>query len=174
MQIGIFQKNIDKHITPVLYFFHSNSHERNFRRMLLYEELYFEIEVTGQKSQLKKFVNFLRSGDLDEFFEFSSEYINYADDYAAAEDTKETSLVLSTDDYGIEIDEFDTDEFLEILCKASKSLYVSGHLYDVDDEEYSFISEAGDSYYVNAKNAKRFNEDEDKPTESDEDEEEEQ
>ena len=157
----------------MLYFFHSNSHERNFRRMLLYEELYFEIEVTGQKSQLKKFVNFLKSGDLDEFFEFSSEYINYADDYATAEDTKETGLVLSTDDYGIEIDEFDTDEFLELLCKASKDLYVSGHLYDVDDEEYSFISEAGDSYYVNAKHAKRFNEDEDKPEEASDDEEDE-
>ena len=128
--------------------------------MILYEELYFEIEVTGQKSQLKKFVNFLKSGDFD--------------DYADAYDTKETGIVLSTDDYGIEIDEFDTDEFLEILCKASKELYVSGQLYDVDDEEYSFISEAGDSYYINAKNAKRFNEDDDKPEEADEDDEDEE
>lgn len=142
--------------------------------MILYEELYFEIEVTGQKSQLKKFVNFLKSGDLDDFFEFSPDYINYFDDYADADDTKETGIVLSTDDYGIEIDEFDTDEFLEILCKASKELYVSGQLYDVDDEEYSFISEAGDSYYINAKNAKRFNEDDDKPEEADEDDEDEE
>ena len=154
----------------MLYFFHNNSYGRA-KIMILYEELYFEIEVTGQKSQLKKFVNFLKSGDLDDFFDFSTDYINYDDDYADAEDTKETRIVLSTDDYGIEIDEFDTDEFLEILCKASKELYVKGQLYDVDDEEYSFISEAGDSYYINAKNAKRFNEDDYKSEESDEDEE---
>jgi hypothetical protein len=29
---------------------------------------------------------------------------------------------------------------------------VRGHLYDIDDEEYRFISEPGDSYYLNAKN----------------------
>ena len=154
----------------MLYFFHNNSHER-VRAMLLYEELYFEIEVTGQKSLLKKFINFLKSGELDDFFEFSADYINYDDEYAESGDTKETSIVLSTDDCGIEIEEFDTDEFLEILCKAGKELYISGQLYDVDDEEYSFISETGDSYYINAKNAKRFNEDDDKPEESDEDEE---
>ena len=56
------------------------------------------------------------------------------------------------DEYGIEIDEFDTDEFLEALCKAARALDVRGHLYDIDDEEYRFISEAGDSYYLNAKN----------------------
>ena len=137
--------------------------------MLLYEELYFEIEVSGQKSQLKKFISFLKSGELDEFFEFSTDYINYDDEYAESNDTQETNIVLSTDDFGIEIDEFDTDEFLEILCKAGKDLYISGQLYDVDDEEYSFISEAGDSYYINAKNAKRFNADDDKPEEDDDD-----
>ena len=152
----------------MLYFFHNNSYER-VKAMLLYEELYFEIEVSGQKSQLKKFISFLKSGELDEFFEFSTDYINYDDEYAESNDTQETNIVLSTDDFGIEIDEFDTDEFLEILCKAGKDLYISGQLYDVDDEEYSFISEAGDSYYINAKNAKRFNEDDDKPEEDDDD-----
>ena len=141
--------------------------------MTLNEELYFEITLKGVKSDLKKFIDFLKSGELDEFFEFSTDFISYDDRYAITEPDGETSVVLANEDYGIEIDEFDTDEFLELLCKASKDLYVSGHLYDVDDEEYSFISEAGDSYYVNAKHAKRFNEDEDKPTESDEDEEEE-
>ena len=141
--------------------------------MILYEELFFEIEVSGQKAQIKKLINFLKSGELDDFFEFSTEYINYDDDYATADDTKETSITLSTDDYGIEIDEFDTGDFLEVFCKATKELYVSGQLYDADDEEYAFVSEAGDSYYVNAKHAKRFNEDEDKPEESDEDEEDE-
>lgn len=137
--------------------------------MILYEELFFEIEVSGQKAQLKKLISFLKSGELDDFFEFSSDYINYDDDYATADDAKEVSITLSTDDWGIEIDEFDTNDFLEIFCKAAKELYVSGQLYDADDEEYAFVSEAGDSYYVNAKHAKRFNEDEDKPTEDDED-----
>ena len=65
----------------------------------------------------------------------------------------------------IEIDEFDTDEFLEVICKAGKGLYIKGQLFDVDDDEYSFISEKGDAYYVNAKNVTSFNEDEDKPNE---------
>ena len=141
--------------------------------MILYEELFFEIEVSGQKAQLKKLISFLKSGELDDFFEFSSDYINYDDDYATADDAKEVSITLSTDDWGIEIDEFDTNDFLEIFCKAAKELYVSGQLYDADDEEYAFVSEAGDSYYVNAKHAKRFNEDEDKPVEADDDEEDE-
>lgn len=141
--------------------------------MILYEELFFEIEVSGQKAQLKKLINFLKSGELDDFFEFSADYINYDDEYADAEDTAEVSITLSTDDYGIEIDEFDTNDFLEVFCKATKELYVSGQLYDADDEEYAFVSEAGDSYYVNAKHAKRFNEDDDKPDESGDDEEDE-
>lgn len=137
--------------------------------MTLCEELYFEINVSGIKSEIKKLISFLRSGELDEFFEFSSEYISYDDDYAGKADTDETSIVISNDDYGIEIDEFDTDEFLEIFCKAAKNLDVSGHLYDIDDEEYAFASDAGDSYYINSKKAVRFNEDDDK-TEDDEDE----
>ncbi len=140
--------------------------------MILYEELFFEIEVSGQKAQLKKLINFLKSGELDDFFEFSADYISYDDEYAGADDSKETSITLSTDDYGIEIDEFDTNDFLEVFCKAAKELYVSGQLYDADDEEYAFVSEAGDSYFVNAKHAKRFNEDEDKPDESEDDDEE--
>ena len=141
--------------------------------MILYEELFIEIEVCGQKAQLKKLVNFLKSGELDDFFEFSADYISYDDEYADAEETDEVSITLSTDDYGIEVDEFDTNDFLEVFCKATKELYVSGQLYDADDEEYAFVSEAGDSYYVNAKHAKRFNEDDDKPDESDEDDEDE-
>jgi hypothetical protein len=58
---------------------------------------------------------------------------------------------------GIEIDELDTDEFLELFCRAGKNLDIDGRLYDADDEEYAFVSEMGDSYYLNAKNATRFN-----------------
>jgi hypothetical protein len=58
---------------------------------------------------------------------------------------------------GIEIDELDTDEFLDVFCKAARKLDVQGRLYDVDDEEYAFTSAKGDSYYINAKHARRFN-----------------
>ena len=140
--------------------------------MTLYNELYFEIALTGAKSELEKLIKFLKSGDLDEFFEFSTEYISYDDEYGSASGEKETSIVLSNEDDGIEVEEFDTDDFLDVFCRAAKSLDVRGQLYDIDDEEYSFVSEAGDSYYINAKNIRSFNEDDDLPTEDDEDDEE--
>ncbi len=125
--------------------------------MTLCEELYFEITLTGTKSELKKFVSYLKSGELDEFFEITSDYISYDDEFDTASAEIETRIIFSNDDYGIEIDEFDTDEFLEVFCKAAKNLDVRGNLYDIDDEEYSFISEKGDSYYLNAKRTSRFN-----------------
>ena len=139
--------------------------------MTLYEELYFEINLTGSKIDLKKFISFLKSGGLEDFFEFSTDYITYDDRYRDAEDTQEASITISNDDYGIEIDEFDTDEFLEIFCRAAKALDVEGQVYDIDDEEYSFVSNAGDSYYLNAKLATKFNEDEDRSEEDDSDDE---
>ncbi|MBR4836431.1 MAG: hypothetical protein IKU99_05410 [Clostridia bacterium] len=135
--------------------------------MTLYDELYFEITATGPKSEIKNFVSYLKSGELDEFFEFSTDYINYDDEYATAGPDQEVSVVISNDDYGVEIDEFHTDEFLEVLCKAGRRLYLKGNLFDVDDEEYSFVSEKGDSYYTNALLVQNFNEDDDKPTEED-------
>ena len=132
--------------------------------MTLYEELYFDIKATGPKSEIARFASFLKSGELDEFFEFSTDYIIYDDDYATADSDQEVSITISNDDFGIEIDEFDTDEFLELLCKAGKKLYLKGQIFDIDDEEYSFVSEEGDSYYTNAKNIASFNEDEDMPS----------
>ena len=44
-------------------------------------------------------------------------------------------------------------------------------MYDADDEEYSFRSDAGNSYYVNAKLVAKFNEDEDRDEEDEEEEE---
>ncbi len=140
--------------------------------MTLYEELYFEIRATGTKSEVKNFLSYLESGELDEFFEFSSEYISYDDDYATAALTAEVTVIISNDDYGIEIDEFYTDEFLEVICKAGKRLYLKGQLFDADNEEYSFVSETGNSYYTNALLIQNFNEDADKPVEDDEDDEE--
>ncbi len=139
--------------------------------MTLNDELYFEITLTGPKSEIKKFAGFLKSGGLDEFFDIESDYISYDDNYATAGDTEETSMTVSNDDYGIEIDDFDTDDFLDVFCRASKALHASGTLYDLNDEEYNFKSEAGCGYYINADKISIFNEDEDKPQEDDSDEE---
>ena len=125
--------------------------------MTLCEELYFEITLTGAKTDLKKFISYLKSGELDDFFEFTSDYISYDDEYEGALPDQETSVILSNDDYGIDIDEFDTDEFLEVFCKAAKALDVEGRLFDIDDEEYEFTSAKGDSYYLNAKRTIKFN-----------------
>jgi hypothetical protein len=137
--------------------------------MTLCEELYFEITLTGTRPELKKFISFLRSGELDDFFEFSTEYINYDDTFNEVSDVEKTSIVLSTDDYGIEIDELDTDDFLELFCRAAKNLLVVGQLYDIDDEEYNFVSEEGDSYYVNSRDVKHFNQDDIMPKDDEED-----
>jgi hypothetical protein len=125
--------------------------------MTLCEELYFEITLTGKKPDLKKFISFLKSGELDDFFEFSSEYISYDDEYEDASPDRDVSVTISNDDCGIEIDEFDTDEFLELFCRAAKDLEVIGHLYDIDDEEYRFVSPEGNISYVNAENIDEFN-----------------
>ena len=153
-------------------YFLSQKHVRGLTDMTLYDELYFEITAIGTKSEIKSFVSYLKSGELDEFFEFSTDYINYDDDYATASPDEKVTVVISNDDYGIEIEEFDTDEFLEVLCKAGRRVYLKGQLFDVDDEEYFFVSEEGNSYYTNALLVGEFNEDEDKPRE-DEDEDEE-
>ncbi len=136
--------------------------------MTFCDELYFEITLTGAKSEIKKFASFLRSGELDDFFEISSDYITYDDGYTDADDGDKTTLIFSDDDCGVEIDEFDTDEFLDVFCRAAKSLDVEGRFYDVDDEEFSFISAAGDTYYVNSKKIDRFNDELDEEREREE------
>ena len=125
--------------------------------MTLCDELYFEITMTGKKADLRALLSYLKSGELDDFFEFSTDYIDYDDGYDEASDGEETSFTLINDDIGIEIDELDTDEFLSLFCRAARALDVRGVLYDCDDEEFSFISEAGDSYYLNAKRISIFN-----------------
>jgi hypothetical protein len=125
--------------------------------MTLWDELYFELTARGPKSELKKFVNFLKSGELDDFFEITSDYIIYDDEFASAENDATTEIIFTNDDYAISIDEFDTDEFLEIVCKAAKNLDVYGSLCDGDDGEFHFTSAEGDSYYINSRKAVRFN-----------------
>ena len=119
--------------------------------MTLYEELYFEITAKGEKSEIKKLTRFLKSGELEDFFEVSGEYINLDDNYPSLQDSEKTELVFSNDEIGVEIDEFDTDEFLELFCKAAKNLDVTGTLYDMEDNEFSFVSPEGDSYYYNSR-----------------------
>ena len=125
--------------------------------MTLYDELYFEITFHGDPSEIKKVASLIKSGDLDEFFEGASEYIiqNDADDPSFSQE--KATLVFSTDDYGIEIDEFDTGDFLDVICRAAKNLYVSGCIYDVDEDEFEFVSPEGDSYYMNARKAITYN-----------------
>ena len=125
--------------------------------MTLCEELYFEINVTGQKSEIKKLISFLESGGLDDFFPVHKDYICYDDSYSDASDTEECAIVFTNDDLGIEIDEIDSDDFLEVFCRAARSLDARGRLYDIDDEEYAFVSEKGDSYYLNADKVEFFN-----------------
>ena len=125
--------------------------------MTLYDEIYFEISASGEKADIKKLAAFLKSGELEDFFEGAEDFINYDDNYNILSDEDKTELVFTNDEMGIEIDSFDTDEFLELFCKAAKNLDVSGSLYDAEDNEFSFTSPAGDSYYYNKRGAKRFN-----------------
>lgn len=132
--------------------------------MTLFDELYFEITVTGVKSELRKLASFIRSGELDDFFEYVPGYIDYRDGYEDQDDGEISGFVFTNDDDGIEIDEFDTDEFLDVFCMAGRALDIQGTLFDADDEEYCFVSHAGDSYYLNAKKINKFNEDDEGAT----------
>ncbi len=125
--------------------------------MTLYEELYFEITLKGNKDELRKFERYLRSGALDDFFEVQDDYICYDDDFATADATTPCEMTFTNDDFGIEIDEFCPEEFLDEFCKAARALEVQGHMYDIDDEEFHFVSEAGDSFFINSREARAFN-----------------
>ena len=117
--------------------------------MKLHEELYFEITVEGAKSDVVKFIDYVKSGELDDFFDFSSQYIVYDDNYAISSDIGQVSVSLSNDNYGIEIDSFDPEEFLDALCSGGKMVTIHGNVFDIDDEEYRFISNMGETSYVN-------------------------
>lgn len=125
--------------------------------MKLYDELYFEINLKGPKAELAKFVRFLKSGELDEFFEISSDYIVYSDDYASTEDDKATEITFTNDDIGVEISSFNPEDFLDVFCKAARALEVRGHFYDLDDEEFDFSSPAGDRDYTDGASSIDFN-----------------
>lgn len=123
--------------------------------MTLFDELYFEITLRGEKAELKRFVKFLESGELDDFFEINNEYISYDDDFAAAADDAPSEIVFTNDDVGIQIGELNPEEFLDVFCKGTKNLDVVGTLYDVENEEYRFESHVGDTSYTDSRD-KRF------------------
>ena len=121
--------------------------------MILHDEIYFEITLEGTADALHRFKSFALSGVFDDFFDVSDDYIIYEDN--ASEDGKST-IVFTNDEYGVEIDRFDVEEFLDVFCKGAEALFVNGCIYDIDDEEFRFISHEGDSSYTDAKHA-RFN-----------------
>ena len=120
--------------------------------MRLHDELYFEIYASGNKSDIERFVDFLTSGDLDDFFEITSDYITYSDNYSYASSSEEVSITFANDDIGIEIDSFNPEKLLDVLCAAGKSLSMHGNIFDIDDEEYYFVSHKNDASYVNTDN----------------------
>ena len=81
--------------------------------MRLHEELYFSFTIEGTAQNVKKFVSFLLSGDLDEFFEITEDNVIYSDNYRFASAGETVSVTVSNDDYGIEIDSFNPEEFLD-------------------------------------------------------------
>ena len=122
--------------------------------MILREEIYFDITFEGAKSVLSKIESFLLSGAFDDYFEISREHITYDEDLAAAGTCR---MILSNEDYGIEMERFNPEKFLAILCPNAKDATVTGSFYDIDDEEYRFVSLEGDDGHSDADNINLFN-----------------
>lgn len=127
--------------------------------MTLYEELYFDITIAGKKSSIKRFMTYLRSGELDDFFEFQPDYIIPCEEFEESSPDREVFITFTNDDYAIEIDEFDVDDFLDLFCRAAKDFAVDGRISDNDDS-FDFYSEPGSTYFLNARR-RDFNEDDD-------------
>lgn len=125
--------------------------------MTLYDEIYFEITARGRKADVKKLASFLRSGALDDFFESAKDFIHLDDAYTTLGDEEMTELIFTNDDIGIEFDEFDTDEFLDVFCQAAKALDVAGSIYDADESEFCFASPTGSADYSDARHNISFN-----------------
>ncbi len=135
---------------------------------MLHDEIYFEITLEGEKEQITRFASYALSGVLDDFFEISDEYLVYDDYYENAGENDVVTLIFTNDEYGIETDSFDPEEFLDVFCKGAQKLYVSGCIYDIDDEEYRFVSHEGDSSFTNVKNITKFNDELDEEAEREE------
>lgn len=136
--------------------------------MILHDEIYFEITLEGKKDELTRFYSYALSGALDEFFDVNEEYLVFDDFYETSGDNDTVTLIFTNDEYGIERDRFDPEEFLDVFCKGAEKLYVSGCIYDIDDEEYRFISHEGDSSFTNVKRITKFNDELDEEAEREE------
>ena len=124
--------------------------------MVFYDEVFYEITLKGLKSELKKFVDFLFAGGLEDFIEIEKENIIYGDTYKESENSMITDITLINED-GFSVEEFDVEEFLELFCQHASRLDVYGFIYDADEVEYRFTSEAGNDYFSNARNISKFN-----------------
>ena len=124
--------------------------------MIFYDSVCFDITVMGQKTHVDKLINYLKSGELDSYFVIEDEFFSFDNNYDSANSDDEVSISLS-EEFGVEVEEFDSDEFLEIVCKVEKSLHIKGSFYNFDDDEVRFVSESGNSYYVNSDGFSEFN-----------------
>ena len=118
--------------------------------MRLHEELYIDITVQGKRCDIDKFIAYITSGELDDFFEITSDLITYDDEYNTAGTATEVKAFISNDSYGFEIDSFNPEEFLDAFCAGGYNVFIQGHLYDIDDEEYRFVSPVGETSYDDA------------------------
>jgi hypothetical protein len=119
--------------------------------MRLHEELYIDITIEGEKQHVEKFIAYIKSGELDEFFEIDDDFFDYCDHYDDLRDFDQVKASFSNENYGIEIDSFDPEEFLDVFCAGGGKVLIHGNLYDIEDEEYRFISNIGDTFFTNAK-----------------------
>ena len=126
--------------------------------MRLHDEIYFEITVEGIRADVKRFESFVTSGELDDFFEITSDYIIYSDNFNTAPEFEKVSITIANDDIGISIDSFNPEDFLDVLCSAGKNVLIHGNIFDIDDEEYRFVSHTGNTSYVNADDIEFFDE----------------
>ncbi len=121
--------------------------------MILHEEIYFDVTLEGDATALKKFESYALSGVFDDFFEVSEDYLVY-DEFNEGGSGR---LIFTNDDVGIELDRLNTDDFLDVLCRGARALEVRGSVYDVNDEEFRFVSPEGDSDFIDADSISVFN-----------------
>ena len=111
--------------------------------MILYDEVYFDITLSGAKADLKKFAKYVKGGALEDVIEGAYDLISYGDSFSDADEEDECEMFFSNDDLGLEVSKFNTEDFLDIFCKETAKIDVSGHIYDINDDEYMFKSAKG-------------------------------
>ena len=119
--------------------------------MILYDEVYFDVTLSGAKADLKKFAKYIKGGALEDVFEGAYEFISYDDAFSDANDEDECEMFFSNDDIGLEVSKLNTEDFLEIFCKETANIDVAGHIYDINDDEYIFKSPKGSINFSNGR-----------------------